>query len=87
MLTIVADSLLFNQQPQDGALVKGKQRATNGDVLALDMAAAEEGQGGGDFMQMQLMEQQVSPIACPEEPGLISHRTTTSNPVRPTSNP
>lgn len=53
------NSLLFNQQmPQDGTPSKGKARETNGDVLALDMAAAEEGQGGGDFMQMQLLEQQ-----------------------------
>ncbi|KZO95950.1 putative syntaxin [Calocera viscosa TUFC12733] len=52
------NSLLFNQQPQEGTPSKGKARETNGDVLALDMAAAEEGQGGGDFMQMQLLEQQ-----------------------------
>ncbi|EJT99939.1 snare protein SED5/Syntaxin 5 [Dacryopinax primogenitus] len=50
------NSLLFNQQ-QDGMPSKGKARETNGDVLALDMAAAEEGHGS-DFMQMQLLEQQ-----------------------------
>lgn len=42
---------------------KGKGRAPhNGDVLALDLDAAEEGSGtsnGGGFMQMQLVEQQV----------------------------
>jgi syntaxin 5 len=42
---------------------KGKSRASqNGDVLALDLDAAEEGVGssnGGAFMQMQLVEQQV----------------------------
>ena len=44
---------------------KGKSRSStpsNGDILALDLGAAEEGQaahGGGDaFMQMQLVEQQ-----------------------------
>lgn len=44
---------------------KGKGRATNrnnGDILALDLGAAEEGaapQHGDAFMQMQLVEQQV----------------------------
>ena len=43
---------------------KGKGRATpqNGDILALDLGAAEEGTGtqhGDAFMQMQLVEQQV----------------------------
>jgi len=42
--------------------VKGKGRAqANGDILALDLGAAEEGQGsatGDAFMQMQLVEQQ-----------------------------
>ena len=40
---------------------KGKGRAQNGDVLALDLDSAEEGgrsQNGG-FMQMQMVEQQV----------------------------
>ncbi|TEB38923.1 t-SNARE [Coprinellus micaceus] len=45
---------------------KGKSRASqNGDVLALDLDAAEEGVGssnGGAFMQMQLVEQQDSYI-------------------------
>lgn len=49
----------------DGSLAKydkGKGRATNGDVLALDLDSAEEGNGNpnGAFMQMQLVEQQVS---------------------------
>ena len=45
--------------------VKGKSRAStpsNGDILALDLGAAEEGtaaQGSDAFMQMQLVEQQV----------------------------
>lgn len=45
---------------------KGKSRAStpaNGDILALDLDAAEEGtgdQGSDAFMQMQLVEQQVS---------------------------
>lgn len=44
---------------------KGKGRATpqNGDILALDLNSAEEGAGasnGDAFMQMQLVEQQVS---------------------------
>ena len=44
---------------------KGKSRAatpTNGDILALDLGAAEEGAAspnGDAFMQMQLVEQQV----------------------------
>lgn len=44
---------------------KGKGRAhQNGDILALDLGAAEEGayQGGDAFMQMQLVEQQVCPV-------------------------
>jgi len=62
------DSLLFNQQRQDpmgdGSPRKGKARAAqNGDLLALDLGSAEEGSapqnGGGAFMQMQLLEQQV----------------------------
>ena len=45
---------------------KGKSRAStpsNGDILALDLGTAEEGasaQNGDAFMQMQLVEQQVS---------------------------
>jgi len=40
---------------------KGKGRAQNGDVLSLDLNAAEEGGGhaSNGFMQMQLVEQQV----------------------------
>jgi syntaxin 5 len=43
---------------------KGKgPAAQNGDILALDLGSAEEGStaqnGGGAFMQMQLVEQQV----------------------------
>ena len=43
---------------------KGKARAAqNGDILALNLGSAEEGSasqnGGGAFMQMQLLEQQV----------------------------
>lgn len=43
---------------------KGKARAPqNGDILALNLGSAEEGStsqnGGGAFMQMQLLEQQV----------------------------
>ena len=46
---------------------KGKGRATpqNGDILALDLGAAEEGtaaQNGDAFMQMQLVEQQVCSV-------------------------
>lgn len=67
------DSLLFNQRDGsefagEGSLLrhdkKGKGRAQhNGDILAMDLITAEEGvnnQNGGAFMQMQLMEQQVS---------------------------
>lgn len=74
-----SNSLLFaNTQRQDpmgdGTAIpsrldtKGKGRATpqsNGDILALDLGAAEEGtMGGGSdaFMQMQLVEQQDSYI-------------------------
>lgn len=44
---------------------KGKGRATpqnNGDILALDLGTAEEGLASNSdaFMQMQLVEQQVS---------------------------
>lgn len=40
---------------------KGKGREQNGDVLSLDLNAAEEGGGhmSNGFMQMQLVEQQV----------------------------
>ena len=65
----MSDSLLFNQSRQDpmgdGSLrpnPKGKGRAPqNGDILALDLDAAEEGAAanGGAFQQMQLVEQQV----------------------------
>jgi len=65
-----SDSVLFNQRQYDPMgdgsnrkLDKGKGRASqNGDVLALDLVSAEEGSGsengGGAFMQMQLVEQQ-----------------------------
>jgi uncharacterized coiled-coil protein SlyX len=55
------------QPEQNGAPgfsdTKGKSRAPqNGDILALDLVSAEEGtaaeNGGGAFMQMQLVEQQ-----------------------------
>ncbi|TFK56571.1 t-SNARE [Heliocybe sulcata] len=64
-----SNSLLFGNRQQDpmgdGSLgrssMKGKGRA-NGDLLALDLDAAESGMGGqndgGAFMQMQLVEQQ-----------------------------
>jgi len=47
---------------------KGKRPAAqNGDMLALNLDAAEEGQGGapngGAFMQMQLVEQQVRSLS------------------------
>ena len=74
-LTHATDSLLFgNAQRQqdpmgDGTAssprldTKGKGRAQpSSDILALDLGAAEEGQGsatGDAFMQMQLVEQQV----------------------------
>ncbi|KZT30734.1 integral membrane protein sed5 [Neolentinus lepideus HHB14362 ss-1] len=66
-----SNSLLFGNRQQDpmgdGSLgrstTKGKGRAhPNGDLLALDLDAAEAGVGGqndgGAFMQMQLVEQQ-----------------------------
>lgn len=74
-LTTSEDSLLFNQRdgPEgvgDGTSLrydkKGKGRAQhNEDILAMDLISAEEGspnQNGGAFMQMQLMEQQVSEV-------------------------
>lgn len=67
----ISDSLLFggqrNADPMgDGSSMrtdakgKGRERP-NGDVLALDLNAAEEGYGiqNGPFAQMQLVEQQV----------------------------
>lgn len=72
-----SDSLLFGNTQRkdpmgDGSVLqaprfdpKGKSRAStpaNGDILALDLGAAEEGtanQNGDAFMQMQLVEQQV----------------------------
>ena len=46
---------------------KGKGRAPqNGDILAMDLVTAEEGtagEGGGAYMQMQLVEQQVSMVS------------------------
>jgi syntaxin 5 len=61
-----SNSLLFNtQRPEDSVYnnsrqdSKGKSRALDGDLLALDMTAAEEGHHqNAAFMQMQLMEQQ-----------------------------
>jgi syntaxin 5 len=65
-----SNSLLFNQQRQDPMgdgspsrlNSKGKGRAPqNGDILALNLDAAEEGtasENGGAFQQMQLVEQQ-----------------------------
>lgn len=50
---------------------KGKGRASyknNGDILALDLGAAEEGaapQHGDAFMQMQIVEQQVRAVHTP----------------------
>ena len=70
--------------------VKGKSRAStpsNGDILALDLGAAEEGtstQGSDAFMQMQLVEQQVrrgklsSRRVDTDKP---AHRTRTFNPA------
>lgn len=74
-LILPTDSLLFgNAQRQqdpmgDGTAtsprldIKGKGRAQpSSDILALDLGAAEEGQGSATsdaFMQMQLVEQQV----------------------------
>jgi len=65
-------SLLYNSQRSDpmgdGSSTpydsKGKGRAQNGDVLALDLDSAEEGGRGqsGGFMQMQMVEQQDSYI-------------------------
>lgn len=72
----LSGSLLFGNTQRkdpmgDGSLAaprfdpKGKSRAStpsNGDILALDLDAAEEGnvhQNGDAFMQMQLVEQQV----------------------------
>lgn len=68
-----ANSYLFSSQRDpmgDGSSgrldTKGKGRATpNGDMLALDLEHVEEGgsqNGGGAFMQMQLVEQQDSYI-------------------------
>jgi syntaxin 5 len=65
-----SDSLLLGSQSSANGNgnpykpdVKGKGRAQDSDVLALDIGAAEEGtaQNGGQFMQMQLVEQQVRP--------------------------
>lgn len=48
---------------RNGNDVKGKGRAQqNGDMLALDLDAAEGGYSS-QFQQMQLVEQQVSPHA------------------------
>ncbi len=69
----MSGSVLFNTQRSDPmgdgspsrleSNSKGKNRSLqNGDVLALNLDAAEEGtasQNGGAFMQMQLVEQQV----------------------------
>lgn len=45
---------------------KGKGRAPqNGDLLSLDLNSAEEGGGASSgFMQMQMVEQQVSSAEC-----------------------
>lgn len=99
------DSYLFSstqrQDPMgDGSSgrydAKGKGRATpNGDMLALDLDHAEEGaggqNGGGAFMQMQLVEQQVciSRLVCLRftfNRAPILPRITTYNRGRPPSN-
>ncbi|KAH7885975.1 t-SNARE [Phlebopus sp. FC_14] len=70
--TLIIGSLLLNG-PYDATSdssgnrpnSKGKGRAQNGDVLAMDLDSAEGGTahiGGGAFMQMQLVEQQDSYI-------------------------
>lgn len=74
---------------------KGKGRATpqnNGDILALDLGSAEEGlaPNGDAFMQMQLVEQQVSANYVLDLTHLAYHvslycRIITSNRVRPLS--
>jgi hypothetical protein len=66
---------------------KGKSRAPqDGDILALDLVTAEEGTasegGGGAFMQMQLVEQQVGAASMPLPAPLtqLSYRRVTSSP-------
>lgn len=70
---------------------KGKGRAPqNGDVLAMDLDSAEGGlaqNGGGAFMQMQLVEQQVSTIFTCLCDHLPVSRTPISNLVQQQSNP
>ena len=70
----ITDSYLFAQRDpmgdgSSGTDRKGKGRSTPrpaGDMLALDLDAAESGTGqpnggGGAFMQMELVEQQARP--------------------------
>jgi syntaxin 5 len=67
-----SESLLFAQSRPDSRTDvkgKGKGRATllpDGELLAVDLASAEEGLGmsnGNGYQQMQLVEQQVRPTS------------------------
>lgn len=63
MLTPTVDSLLFNQPRNDDPRYnhrdKGKVKAQDSDLLALDMVSAEEGHANGGLQELQFMEQQV----------------------------
>jgi syntaxin 5 len=62
----LADSLLFNQprndDPQYNLKDKGKVRAQNSDLLALDLVSAEEGHATGGLQELQFMDNQVCSI-------------------------
>jgi syntaxin 5 len=59
----LADSLLFNQprndDPQYNLKDKGKVRAQDSDLLALDLVSAEEGHAAGGLQELQFMDNQV----------------------------
>ena len=59
----LADSLLFNQprndDPQYNLKDKGKIRAQDNDLLALDLVSAEEGHAAGGLQELQFMDNQV----------------------------
>jgi len=57
-----SNSILFAKQRDDphnarNSNVKGKSKARNDDMLAMDLTTAEEGMGGS-YLQMQIMEEQ-----------------------------
>lgn len=71
---------MHGSRPASRADSKGKDRAaSNGDLLALEIAAEEGMAGGSGYQHMQLVEQQASVLAAARRMGLYRCRTITSS--------